>query len=265
MKDGLAKLIDRQTSLGVTVTLAAQFARRLDAVTERARHAGTQPSISSISRVARVFVSPMEILSYLGIPLTGARMVAITESYNAVQTDITERYRGLQLGAPEEWRVERATGFLLFALISSLKPAVVLETGTANGHSTAVNLRALDLAGGGSLHSVDVSGSVGALLTMTERNACHLHTIRPAHAVRDFKAVVRGLSRLDLFFHDSDHSYTGQLSELRTVWPIMPSGGYVVVDDANESWAFFDFASELGLEPVCLFDSRKITGIVRKP
>ncbi|MEJ7786114.1 MAG: class I SAM-dependent methyltransferase [Solirubrobacteraceae bacterium] len=60
--------------------------------------------------------------------------------------------------------------------------------------------------------------------------------------------LVRKLSPIDLFVHDSDHSYAGQVEEYRQVWPHLERGASLISDDVCNP-AFTDFANEVGERP----------------
>ena len=52
-------------------------------------------------------------------------------------------------------------GVYLYALLRTVQPEVVVETGVANGFSTAFSLLALQANGAGHLHSIDLPREVG--------------------------------------------------------------------------------------------------------
>jgi len=51
---------------------------------------------------------------------------------------------------------------------------------------------------------------------------------------------------VDVFFHDSDHSYTHMMWEFSTVSPFLSQGGLLVSDDVAGNTAFWDFAVGTG-------------------
>ena len=54
---------------------------------------------------------------------------------------------------------------------------------------------------------------------------------------------------VDLFVHDSLHTFENMLFEMRTVWTAIPSGGFLVCDAAGHNHAVLTFAEEIGTEP----------------
>jgi len=52
------------------------------------------------------------------------------------------------------------------------------------------------------------------------------------------------LNKIDIFYHDSDHSYENMSFEFNTVFPFMPENGIIVSDDITDNDAFSDFCLE---------------------
>ncbi len=57
--------------------------------------------------------------------------------------------------------------------------------------------------------------------------------------------VLSLLPRVDIFIHDSLHTYANMKSEFRAVWPVLRPGGILITDDIGENCAFQDFAKEV--------------------
>ena len=137
----------------------------------------------------------------------------------------------------------------------------MLETGVADGVSTALMLSAMEANGIGELHSVDIADDVGALVTDARR--WQLHIVDPGDTNAS-PAVIGSLPALDLFLHDGNHERPYQASEYAAAWAKLGSGGVLISDDVDWSYAFLDFVSEHELQPAMLMDQRKVLGIVRK-
>ena len=71
---------------------------------------------------------------------------------------------------------------------------------------------------------------------------------------------------MDIFIHDSDHTYLNMMVEFRAAWELLRPGGYLVSDDSSTNDSILDFSEEIG-EPVTLFHRIKggTIGIIRKP
>ncbi len=185
--------------------------------------------------------------------------------YTDVSTDLRGRYATQKLPYPENYGIEALTGQTLYALVRISRPDVILETGVANGHSTAILLAAVIKNGRGVVHSTDIDPNAGALLTPVERARWVYHRLPLANLRRAFQQLVTALPPMGLFVHDSGHSYRWQAFEYATAWPHLMGGAWLVSDDADASYAFIDHCRQHGLNPIFLFDQRKIVGLVRHP
>ena len=69
------------------------------------------------------------------------------------------------------------------------------------------------------------------------------------------------LDRVDLFLHDSDHSYEAMLFEFEQAYPKLAPGGLLLSDDTHLHTAWDDFCAKHGLRPGRLGH----LGVTRKP
>jgi len=130
-------------------------------------------------------------------------------------------------------------GYLLCRLIS---PSVVLETGVAYGVSSAFILRALEENGRGSLHSVDLpplrteyERFWGIAVPDDLRGRWRLHR---GSSARVLPRLLEEARTVDLFVHDSLHTYRNMRREFDTVWPRLRSGSSLLADDVERNRAF---------------------------
>ena len=155
------------------------------------------------------------------------------------------------------------------AVVRLMRPAIVVETGVAQGVTTAVILQAMAENGQGHLFSVDCpppiadDGYVGSLVPARLRSRW---TLRTGPCCDELPPLLARLATIDLFLHDSDHTYGAQLAEYEHAWPRLRGGGLLVSDDVDHS-AFMDFAAEVGAAPrlVGAPSSRSGIGVLRKP
>lgn len=145
----------------------------------------------------------------------------------------------------------------LYAVIRAAKPRVVVETGVASGRSSAHILRALDRNGAGRLHSIDLpnvqDGSVlpegrtsGWIVPDSLRSRWDLQ-IRDSREL--LPSLLWTLNHVDLFLHDSDHSYEAMTWEFEQVYPKMAYEGFIMSDDTHLHGAWDDFCEKHGLRP----------------
>jgi predicted O-methyltransferase YrrM len=181
--------------------------------------------------------------------------------YESLCTEITRRYNTRRQLYPRNYSLEKGSAFLLYALVRFLRPSTVLETGVANGHSSFFILSALRANGHGMLHSIDRSPAVGSLLAGEERERWRLHLLQKG-LKSSFMQIVDALQPIDLFLHDSDHSYYWQAFELQATLKRLAAGGVLACDDCDGCNAFLDFCHSASFRPVILVESRKVFGLV---
>jgi hypothetical protein len=164
-------------------------------------------------------------------------------------------------------------GGYLYAVLRHLRPQVAVETGVANGFSTAFSLLALDRNGEGRLHSVDLprevgrdyepgtffegegragipSGSEPGWLIPPELK--ERWTLILGRTQEELPPLLERLGTVDSFMHDSEHSFECMWFEFNEAWPHLREGGVLLSDDVNSTEAFGRFAGEQSRRPVRL-------------
>lgn len=138
---------------------------------------------------------------------------------------------------------------LNYVIARSLRPAVVVECGVCYGLSSAHVLQALALNGPGELHSIDLPPSarnadnyVGCAVPSRLRTNWKLYR---GTSRRLLKTLLAGLPPLDLFFHDSLHTFANMRFEFDSAWEALRPGGVLLADDIESNSAF----AELALKP----------------
>lgn len=129
----------------------------------------------------------------------------------------------------------------LYLLCRALTPGLVVETGVANGLSSAYILQALAVNGSGVLHSIDLplpsessAQQIGALVPQELRGRWRLHL---GSSRRLLPKIIRA-HHIDVFVHDSLHTYRNMSREFGVVWPHLRTGGVLVSDDIEGNLAF---------------------------
>jgi len=152
---------------------------------------------------------------------------------------------------------------LLRMLIDEVRPEIVVETGVANGTSTRTILSSfkdynlLD----SKLYSMDVDPRVATpdLMSSPQFNFVIIESSK------SFITAMESIKTVDLFYHDSDHSYGNQMLEYSVAWELLnPGAGILMSDDVNWSGAFLDFSKKVNRIPLLLADGGKFSGIIRK-
>jgi predicted O-methyltransferase YrrM len=220
------------------------------------------PSMSALVALMPSVSSPNDVLDWLGVPAEEQR--GLLNEFAAVSRQLADLYAITTLAWPTEWAVESSTGIALYAAVRSRKPTTIVETGIANGHSSFLILSALARNGAGRLASVDVRRDVGQLVPshLADRWSRLIFDDRRP----DFRVLSERLAPFvpfDIFFHDGDHRFLGQMLDYKLAAEHLAPLGLLVSDDIDASSAWLDAAS-LGILPnkrLLLIDKRKAIGI----
>ncbi len=131
------------------------------------------------------------------------------------------------------------------------RPDVVVETGVAYGVTSAFVLSALERNEKGMLHSIDlpplgrdVDNFVGALIPDDVRHRWRLYR---GVTKRVMPKLVARLDTVDMFIHDSLHTYRNIRFELDEVSPHLSAGAVVLADDIDENPAFLEWSRKTQL------------------
>ncbi len=122
-----------------------------------------------------------------------------------------------------------------YAAIRAVAPGIVVETGVANGVSSAHLLLALARNNKGHAN--------GWVVPEWLRDRW---TLRIGDAKTLLPEVLRGLGTIDVFIHDSLHTYDHMLWEYRAAYEHIRPGGLLISDDALWNSAFSEFAATVG-------------------
>jgi len=129
-----------------------------------------------------------------------------------------------------------------YALCRVLRPQIVLETGVAYGVTTAFILAALNENAKGHLVSIDLpplaSGADSLVGAYVPEHLRGMWSLRRGTTRRLLPSIVAELKPIDLFVHDSLHTFASIQSELSIVTPHLSPRSAVVVDDVEGNSAF---------------------------
>ncbi len=133
-----------------------------------------------------------------------------------------------------------------YCLVRKYKPSVIVETGTSMGWSSFMILTAIKKNNVGYLYSFDLDmsenvkkeGGVGFLVTndLKER-----WTLKIEDTKKGLEPLLKKLKVIDMFIHDSEHSYQTMMFEYTLAWSYLRNGGILCSDDINHSKAFNEF------------------------
>ena len=151
----------------------------------------------------------------------------------------------------------------LYLVCKFVNPRKFVETGVHYGASSAFILKALE-GTGGKLYSIDLpnvkyqknSGGVHAdYLPSNEETGfvvpSYLRTnweLKLGDSRIELPRLLSSIGKIDVFHHDSMHTYDLMTFEYETVLPALKHGGFLLSDDAHWNNAFKDFCNRYSLE-----------------
>jgi cephalosporin hydroxylase len=115
-------------------------------------------------------------------------------------------------------------------LLHELRPAVIVECGTANGGSALFLASICDLLGYGEVVTVDIDDAPGR--PPHERITYLKGSSTEPEMVERVRQLVAGRAPVIVIL-DSDHSRDHVLNELRLYAPLVSAGSYLIVEDSN--------------------------------
>ena len=133
-----------------------------------------------------------------------------------------------------------------YALIRKFDPKIIVETGTSMGWSSFMILNAFKREKEGHLYSFDLDdsesvkkdGGVGYLVPdYLKKN----WTLIIGDTKTQLKPFLQKLGQIDMFIHDSEHSYDTMMFEYSLAWKFLKNNGILCSDDINHSKAFDEF------------------------
>ncbi|MBI5913472.1 class I SAM-dependent methyltransferase [Candidatus Azambacteria bacterium] len=159
---------------------------------------------------------------------------------------------------------------ILYLLIRITKPEVVVETGISSGRSSTAILEALVKNGKGTLYSIDFpkiyeGKTPGKYVTVNGKkefrpfvppneegpgwlipSELRSRWVRVLGDSRvELPKLAAEVKKIDIFYHDSDHTYETMTFEYETAWPAISSGGFLISDDVRSNDAFEDYVRKI--------------------
>jgi predicted O-methyltransferase YrrM len=130
-------------------------------------------------------------------------------------------------------------GCLCYCVVRLARPATVIETGVGRGVTSYYILSALEKNRLGSLISIDLPAlkarsqkDIGTLVPTSLRSRWNL-ILGPGPAV--MRKLCKTVGRIDLFIHDSNHSYLNQIMEYELALNWLRAGGILISDDVHNN------------------------------
>lgn len=143
---------------------------------------------------------------------------------------------------------------LQYVVTRLLRPAVVVETGVWLGLSSWTMLAAMEASGTGTLVSIDFPPleetqrvQVGSLVPDRLR---HRWDLRLGPSRQLLPEVFAEHPEIDMFVHDSDHTFFNMMREFAQGWEHLVPGGVLLSDDIEANHAFVKFAGRCTRTPI---------------
>lgn len=136
-----------------------------------------------------------------------------------------------------------------YCLIRKYKPEIIVETGTSMGWSSFMILSAISKNKTGHLYSLDLNDSenvknYGGVGYLVPESLKHNWTLLIGDTKKELEPLLTKLLSIDMFIHDSEHSYETMMFEYTTAWNYIKNGGILASDDINHSDAFDEFTEK---------------------
>jgi len=205
-------------------------------------------------RIREAIGNPREVFTYLirkreVSRLTKVPMPKLRAYYGEFQI-FAEIHEGARAA---DWPIGWAED--LYVIIRALSPEVVVETGVCHGMSSTAILGALNRNGHGELFSIDAPNldplamlppgkEPGWIIPERLKSQWRLHI---GLSKEILPRLLEELPPIDVFLHDSEHSYENMIFEFRAAFSHLKPGGVLLSDDTTWNSAFSDFVSESGI------------------
>jgi hypothetical protein len=126
-----------------------------------------------------------------------------------------------------------------YAIVRAIQPGHVVETGTHLGLGSCVIAAALLRNGHGFLTTIDIDPEAGYLIGEPWAGVIDHRTDNSVDALGK-------LDDVDMFLHDSLHTYDYETEELTAVEPKLRTNAVILSDNAHQSSALSDWAERTG-------------------
>ena len=161
----------------------------------------------------------------------------------------------------------------LYLVCKIFNPAVFVETGVCYGGSSAFILKGLENTNGrlysidlpnisykrdsGNLHKDDILENLKSGFIVPSQLRFNWNLILGDSKI-ELPKLMKFIDRpINIFHHDSMHTYDFMMFEFETVFPKLSSGGILLSDDADWNGAFEDFCRKNSLKH-CIYHGKGI-------
>ena len=143
---------------------------------------------------------------------------------------------------------------LLYSSVRIFKPKIMVETGVAGGSTSFTILSAMAKNGFGKLYSIDLDDpnydnrdSYYKIGWLVPENLKKNWTLILGDSKKELPELLKSLKTVDIFFHDSDHSYKHMMFEFDTVWNYLTDQKIILSDDINKNSSFDEIVKKYNM------------------
>ena len=171
---------------------------------------------------------------------------------------------------PIDYSILESSRLFLYALCKTIKPKIIVETGVAYGLSTSYILQALYENKTGTLYSIDSEFRpweselmIGSAIP--DELKAHWKFVKGS-STEKLNDLLESVGKIEIFLHDSMHTYNNMIFEFESVWPYIKNNGFLLSDDILENNSFLEFYTSKNLKPILLssLDQKHLFGILKK-
>lgn len=148
---------------------------------------------------------------------------------------------------------------ILYIICRVIRPKIVVETGTGHGFSSSFIIQALEDNGYGELYSIDLHYRNGISVPIGKQPGWvipeylkHRFHLFLGESTRIMPKLLRKLGKIDIFIHDSRHTYRTMIKEYETVLPYLRKDGLLLSHDVKVNDAFLDLCDRIRRTPVII-------------
>jgi hypothetical protein len=161
----------------------------------------------------------------------------------------------------------------IYVIVRIRKPDIVVETGVASGVTSSFILQALEDNDQGELHSIDLpptgrrlangltyhipSGKQsGWMIPDSLRHRWHLIL---GESAKELLPLLQQLGNIDIFLHDSLHTFENMRFEYEAAWPFITKDGILLSHDVTHP--YLEFCRKVDSIPV---NYRRLGGVLKQ-
>lgn len=158
------------------------------------------------------------------------------------------------------WDSSEELCLVSYCLCKIVQPAVVVETGTAKGFLAAAVLQALQENNRGELFSLELppfgTRDFSYAGSIIPKGVLGRWNLRLGPSIPLMKRLFKERDQIDVFIHDSDHSYLNQKSEYKIAMRVLKTGGVLISDDVKND-AFQEVSKSFRQAPIYVKQKNK--------